>query len=430
MQVSVEATSALERRMEVQVPAAHVEKAVQDRLLSMSRTVRLKGFRPGKVPVKVVKQQFGDQVRQEVLDDLMRRSFAEAVDQQKLAPASAPKIEPLSLAEGDMKYRAVFEVYPEIELKGLDGLAISKPVAEVVAADVDAMIDNLRKQRPNFVPAEREARDTDRVTVDFVGTLDGVEFDGGKAQNVPIVIGSGRMLPDFEAGLVGARSGETKTISVAFPDNYQAQNLAGKTASFAITVHKVEEQQLPEIDEAFCKSYGVETGGIEQLRKEVEENMRQELGNTVRTRLKRQVFDGLLAANPIDVPPSLVEEQVRSMQIDVGRRMGARDVSQLPPAEQFQDAAKQRVALGLLIREVVQFAKLEVDRTKVQERLAELVQQYPDPEQVVKAYRENAQLRGQLESAALEDQVADWLLARANITEQQASYKDVMNFGA
>jgi trigger factor len=431
MQVSVESTGSLERRMEIQVPAARIEKAIDEKLLKMSRTVRLKGFRPGKVPVKVVRQQFGDQVRQEVIGDVMQASFAEAVGQEKLAPVTAPKIEPIDFQSGvDLKYRAIFEIFPEVKLQGVEGIAVAKPVAEVGVGDVDAMIENLRKQRPTYVGVDREARDTDQVTVDFLGTVDGVPFDGGKAEGVPIVVGAGRMLPDFEAGIKGAKAGETKTISVKFPENYQAQNLAGKTASFAITVHKVEEQQLPALDDEFCKHFGVEQGGIAQLRKEVEENMQHELRETVRARLKRQLFDTLANANPIEVPKVLVEEQIRNMQIDMGRRMGAKDVSQLPPAAQFQDAAKQRVMLGLLISEVVKVAKLEVDRKRVQARLVEVAQNYPEPDQVIKAYRENAQLRNQIESGVMEDQVVDWLLERAKVTDQPASFKEVMNFGA
>jgi trigger factor len=430
MQVSVETTGTLERSMEIQVPAERIEKAIEQRLQSMSRTVRLKGFRPGKVPVKVVRQQFGQQVRQEVLGDVMQSSFAEAVGQQKLAPVTAPKIEPINFETGvDLKYRAIFEIFPEIDLKGLDALTVAKPVAEVTQGDVDAMIENLRKQRPTYAVADREARDTDQVTIDFVGTVDGVEFEGGKAEAVPVVVGAGRMLPDFEAGLQGTRAGESKTIAVSFPDNYQAANLAGKTASFVLTIHKVEEQKLPELTDEFCKHYGVEEGGIAQLRKEVEENMRHELKESVRARLKRQVFDCIFAANPIEVPKVLVEEQVRNMQVETGRRMGARDVSQLPPPAQFQDAARQRVAMGLLISEVVKLAKLEVDRAKVQERLVDMAQNYPEPDQVIKAYRENAQLRSQLESGVLEEQVADWLLERAKTTEQPATFKEVMNFG-
>jgi trigger factor len=431
MQVSVESTGSLERRMEVQVPAARIEKAIEDRLQSMTRTVRLKGFRPGKVPVKVVRQQFGPQVRQEVIGDLMQSSFAEAVGQEKIVPVTAPKIEPISLESGvDLKYRAVFEIFPEIALKGLESIAVAKPVADVTPGDIDAMLDNLRRQRPTFAAADREARETDQVTIDFLGTVDGVAFDGGKAENVPVVLGAGRMLPDFESGLKGARAGEKKNIEVNFPANYQAQNLAGKTATFAITVHKVEEQQLPELNDEFCKHYGVEEGGVGQLRKEVEENMRHELAQSIRGRIKRQLFDGLLAANPIEVPKVLVEEQVRNMQLDAGRRMGARDVSQLPSADQFQEPARQRVALGLLISEVVKSAKIDLDRSKVQEKLVELAQSYPDPEQLMRAYRENAQLRSQLESSVLEEQAADWMLERAKTTDQSSSFKELMNFGA
>lgn len=431
MQVSVESTGALERRMQVQVPAARVEKAIEDRLQTMSRTVRLKGFRPGKVPVKVVRQQFGQQVRNEVLGDVMQQSFNEAIGQQKLIPAANPRIEPVDLAQGqDLKYNAVFEVMPEVQLKGVESLAVAKPTVEVATADIDAMIENLRKQRPTYAAVERESRDTDRVTADFLGTLDGVAFDGGKGENVQIVLGAGRMLPDFEAGLKGMRAGETKTIDVKFPDNYQAANLAGKTAQFALTAKTVEEQQLPEVNDEFCTHYGVMEGGVAQLRKEVEENMRQELAQTIRNRLKTQLLDGLAAANPIDVPGVLVNEQVQSMQLDFARRAGIRDAAQLPPADQFKDSARQRVMLSLLVNEVIRTAGISVDRDKVQAKVQEMAEQYPDPDQVHRAYRENAQLRGQIESSVLEDQVIDWLLERAKISEQPATFKDVMNFGA
>ena len=267
MQVSVESTGTLERRMEVHVPAVEIDKAVDERLQRLSRTVRLKGFRPGKVPVKVVRQQFGQQVRQEVLGDVVQSSFAEAVEQEKLTPAGGPRIEPINIGEGDLKYRAVFEIVPQIELKGLDTLPVERPVADVATADVDAMIENLREQKPTFANVEREARDTDRVTVDFVGTIDGQPFEGGSGENIPIVLGAGRMLADFEAGLIGARSGEQRTVPVTFPPNYGAPALAGKRAEFAITVKSVEERHLPELDDEFCKAYGVEEGGITQLRK-------------------------------------------------------------------------------------------------------------------------------------------------------------------
>ena len=430
MQVSVESTGTLERRMEVQVPAVEIDKAVDERLQRLSRTVRLKGFRPGKVPVKVVRQQFGQQVRQEVLGDVVQSSFAEAVEQEKLTPAGGPRIEPINIGEGDLKYRAVFEIVPQIELKGLDTLPVERPVAEVSSADVDAMIENLREQKPTFASVEREARDTDRVTVDFAGTIDGEAFEGGSGENIPIVLGAGRMLAEFEAGLIGARAGEQRAVPVTFPANYGAPALAGKVAQFAITVKSVEERHLPELDDEFCKVYGVEEGGIAQLRKEVEENMRRELSDAVRQQLKKQVLDGLAAANPIELPKSMIDAQVRDLQVDAGRRMGARDASQLPPPEAFQDAARRRVQLSLLVGEVIKSANIQVNQSQVQARFQELAQQYPDALQAVEQYRSNPQMRRQMEAAVLEDQVVDWLLERARVTDKSSSFKEIMKFGA
>jgi trigger factor len=430
MQVSVESTGTLERRMEIQVPAAQIDKAVDERLQRLSRTVRLKGFRPGKVPVKVVRQQFGQQVRQEVLGDVMQSSFAEAVEQEKLTPASGPRIEPINVGEGDLKYRAVFEVVPQIQLQGLDTLPVERPVAEVAPADVDAMIENLREQKPTFESVDREAGSTDRVTVDFNGTIDGQPFEGGSGENIPIVLGAGRMLADFEAGLAGVRAGEQRTISLTFPQNYGAPALAGKNAEFAVTAKSVEERHLPELDDEFCKAYGVEQGGIDQLRSEVEENMRRELADAMRARVKKQVLDGLAAANPLELPKSMVDAQVRELQIDAGRRMGARDVSQLPPPDAFQDAARRRVQLSLLVGEVIKTANIQVNQAQVQARFQELAQQYPDALQAVEQYRTNPQMRRQMEAAVLEDQVVDWLLERARVTDKQSSFKELMNFGA
>jgi len=430
MQVSVESTGTLERRMEVQVPAVEIDKAVDERLQRLSRTVRLKGFRPGKVPVKVVRQQFGQQVRQEVLNDVVQSSFAEAVDQEKLTPAGGPRIEPINVGDGDLKYRAVFEIVPQIELKGLETLPVERPVADVSEADIDAMIQNLREQKPTFTSVEREARDTDRVTIDFNGTIDGQPFEGGSGENIPIVLGAGRMLADFEAGLVGAKGGEQRTIKLTFPQNYGAQALAGKNAEFAVAVKSIEERHLPELDEEFCKLYGVEQGGIEQLRREVEENMRRELADAIRARLKKQVLDGLAAANAIELPKSMVDAQVRDMQIDAARRMGARDASQVPPPDAFQEAARRRVQLSLLVSEVIKNANIQVNQAQVQARFQELAQQYPDALQAVEQYRTNPQMRRQMEAAVLEDQVVDWLLERARVTDKESSFKELMNFGA
>jgi trigger factor len=431
MQVSVETTGALERRIEVSVPRERIEQAIDERLKRVSRTAKLKGFRPGKVPFKVVKQQFGAQVRQEVLSDLMQSSFAEAVTQQKLSPAAGPRIEPISVGpEQDLKYRATFEIFPEIELKGVEGIAVTRPVATVTEADVDAMVLNLREQRPRFDAVERESREGDRVTMDFEGQIDGAEFEGSKGTDVAVLLGGGRMLKDFETGITGMKADERKQIDVPYPADYHNAALAGKVAKFDVHLKKVEEKKLPELDDEFCREYGVLEGGIEQLRKEVRENMERELEQNVRARLKAQLMEGLLAANPVDVPQSLVDAQVREMQVDAARRMGARDASQVPPPEPFIEGARRRVALGLLIGELIKTRGLKIDRERVESRLADLAASYPDPEQIIKAYRQNAEALRQIENVVIEDQVVDLLLEKAKVTDQPATFKDVMNFGA
>jgi len=431
MQVSVETTGALERRIEVSVPRERIEQAIDERLKRVSRTAKLKGFRPGKVPIKVVKQQFGAQVRQEVLSDLMQSSFAEAVTQEKLSPAAGPRIEPISVGpDQDLKYRATFEVFPQIELKGVEGIAVMRPAAEVTEADVDAMVLNLREQRPRFSAVERESREGDRVTMDFEGQIDGAEFEGSKGTDVAVLLGGGRMLKDFETGITGLKADERKQIDVPYPADYHNAALAGKVAKFDVHLKKVEEKQLPELDDEFCREYGVLEGGIEQLRKEVRENMERELGQNVRARLKQQLMEGLLAANPVEVPQSLVDAQVREMQIDAARRMGARDASQVPPPEPFVEGARKRVALGLLIGELIKTRGIKIDRERVESRLVDLAASYPDPEQIIKAYRQNPDALRQVENMVIEDQVVDLLLEKAAVTDEPATFKDVMNFGA
>jgi len=431
MQVSVETTGALERRIEVSVPSERVEKAIEERLLRVSRTAKLKGFRPGKVPLKVVRQQFGAQVRQEVLSDLVKSTFAEAVSQQKLSPAAGPRIEPLAAGPGeDLRYRATFEVLPEIELKGVDELAVTRPVAEVTEADVDAMVQNLREQRPRFDAVERAAREGDRVTMDFEGQVDGAPFEGGKGDGVAVLLGGGRMLKDFEAGIAGMQAGERRQVDVPYPADYHNAALAGKTASFDVLVKQVEERRLPELDDDFCREYGVLEGGVEQLRREVRDNMERELADNVRARLKQQLLDGLLKANPVDVPQGFVDAQVREMQLEAARRMGATDASQLPSAESFQDAARRRVALGLLIGEFIKSRGVKLDRERVEARLADIAAGYPEPEAVVKAYRQNADALRQVENLVLEDQAVELLLEHARVTDRPATFKEVMNFGA
>lgn len=433
MMVLVQSTSALERRLEVSVPAAQVEEAFESRLKAFSRTARLKGFRPGKAPLNVVKRQFGPQLRDEVVSELVRTTLAEALDQQKLMPVGGPRIEPLSMTAGqDLRYAAIFEVYPEIELRGLDAIEVVKPVASVGQGDVDAMIENLRRQRPDFVPATRPLQEGDRVVIDFEGRIDGVPFEGGKGENVTVSLGSGRMLKDFEDGLKGATAGETRTVPVKFPEDYGKAELAGKTAEFTITVKTAEEMRLPEVDDEFCRAFGVSEGGVEQLRREVEDNMRRELEQNVRGRVKTQLFDKLLAANPVEVPKASVEQQIRELQVDWLRRIGAnpQQLKEAPPREPFEEAAKRRVALGLLVGEVIRREKLRPDEAKLEERIESSAAAYPDPEQAARQIRDSREFMSQLEAVVLEDQVVEHLLGRVKVVEQPSTFKELMNFGA
>ena len=431
MMVSVEALKGLERRMQVSVPASRVEQQVDKRLLNVSRTARIKGFRPGKAPIHVVRKHYGAQVREEVVSDLIRETFAEAVQREQLVPAGGPRIQPLATDKGgDLKYSATFEVYPRVEIAGIEGMELVRPKASVAASDVDAMIESLRKQRPNFVVVERASADGDRLTIDFEGRLDGEPFEGGKAQGHQFTLGAGRMLKDFEDGLRGAAAGETRTFDVAFPVDYPAKNLAGRTAQFTVTVGAVDEVQLPAVDDDFCKAFGVDEGGVEALRTEVRENMERELAQAVRNRLKAQVMDKLLAANPLELPSVLVEQEIRDMQVEALRRMGARSTRQMPPREPFEANARRRVALGLLLNEAIRKAGIKLDATKVQARLDDLVSGFEDAAAAREQYTGNEGAMRQLQMMVLEDQVVDHIVGAARVTEQPATFKDIMNFGA
>ncbi|MGQ0428472.1 MAG: trigger factor [Gammaproteobacteria bacterium] len=431
MMVSVETLSGLERRMQVSVPATRVKQQVDARLLKVSRTVRIKGFRPGKAPIHVVRKHYGPQVREEVMSDLIRETFAEALRQEKLMPAGGPRIEPQKSGEpDDLRYIAIFEVYPQIELKKVSAIRLTRPSTEVIESDVDAMIESLRKQKPDWTEVARGCRDGDRVTLDFEGRIDGKEFEGGKAENLAVVLGAGRLLPDFEQGVQGAAAGEAGEFDVMFPSDYQARTLAGKTARFSATVRKVEQGRLPEVDQAFCEVFGVSEGGVMALRAEVRANMERELAQAIQARMKKQVLEQLLAANPLTVPNALVEAEIRDMQMDMLRRMGARDARQLPPRAPFEQAARRRVALGLILNEVIRQAGIHPDATQVQSRLDEIVEGFADPDEARRQYLSNEAATRQLQMSVLEDQAVAWVTGQAQVTDEPSTFKAIMNFGA
>jgi len=430
MQVSLTATNGLERRLEVAVPATDVTSEVEQRLKNISRTARLKGFRPGKAPITVVRKQFGEQVHAEVVSDLMRSSFQQAISQEKLMPAGGPRIEPITMGPGtELKYAAIFEVLPDVQVKPFGSIPVERPSADVTEADIDAMIESMRRQRPVFTDVERPAQDTDRVTIDFDGQIDGQAFDGGEGRDVTVLVGARQALPELEDGIKGASAGENRTISLSFPADGPNKGIAGKTAVLQVTIKRVEQQSLPEVDEEFCRAYGVEEGGIEALRVEVRKSMERELGDVIRNRVRGQVMDALYRENTFEVPRSLVDEQVQRLQVDAARRIGAKDASQVPPREVFEDQARRRAALGLLMGQIVQSEGIKIDRERVQTRLNDLVAQYPNPDEARRAYLQNADAMRGVESVVLEDQVVDWIVERAAVTDKPMTFKDLTGFG-
>ena len=429
MQVSMTTTQGLERRLEVAVPGEQVANAVDQRLKQLARTVRLKGFRPGKVPYAVVRQQFGSQVHAETINDLMQSTFAEAVSQQRVRPAGGPRIEPIAMEPGsELRYAAVFEVLPDVAIKPMDSIAIERPAATIGDADVESMLENMRTQRPVYNAVERASRDTDRVTMDFEGKIDGEVFQGGKGEGMQVVLGAHQILPEIEQALVGMSSGETKAVPSTFPADYGATAVAGRQAQFSLTVTKVEERSLPAIDDEFARAFGIAEGGVEELRKEVRASMEREVKNTVRARVRDQLFDALYRDNPIDLPQTMVDSQIQETQQQLARRIGAADATKLPNREALEPNARRRVALGLLVGEIIRAQNLKVDRAKVEERLESLLATHPNPDEARRQYLASREAMSQLESAALEDQAIDWALTQVKIVDKPSTFSELTGF--
>ena len=428
-EVSLEASAGLERRLTVKVPSAEIERAIAARLAQVGKTARLKGFRPGKVPQKVVRQYYGGQVRDEVMTDMIRTTYSRAIAEQKLNPASNPRIEPVSGGDAGSSehftYRATFEVYPEFKLQPLESLELDVPSVDIGDADLDAMIEKLRSQRATWVVVERKAAEGDRATVDFAGTVDGEPFDGGQGKDIGIVIGSGQVLKEFDQALHGVQAGESTKATVVFPGNYPAKHLQGKTAEFAIDVKKVEEQKLPELDDAFAESFGL-AGGAASLRGEVRNNMERELKERLRAETKTRAFDALINANRIVLPRALVEQEIKTLQEDALRQMGSSDPAQAPPRERFESIAQRRVTVGLLIQELLREHKIKLEQPRVEQRIKELAAPYEKPDEAAQFYRSDRGMMAQVEASVLEDQVVDFLLSRARCTTKIVSFKDFM----
>ena len=428
MQVTVESTGALERRMRVELPAERIEKEIETRLKRVGRTAKIKGFRPGKIPPKVVKQHYGQQIRQEVLSELMQKSYTDAVLQENLSPAGGPTIEPVvSENKADFAYIATFEVLPEVTLEGLDKIQVERPDVEISDADCDEMLENLRRQKADWKPVERASADGDRVLVDFSGTLKGEPVEGGEGKNVPVVLGQGQMLPDFEKGLTGVTAGDETTFKVKFPKDYHAEDLAKKTVVFAATIHAVEELELPPLDDSLAEVYGVSDGGLAKLRTEVVENMEREARQKVRSDIKNQAMEGLLASNPIDVPKAMVDQEIENMQHEAMRQLGIEDRENAPPRENFVASAERRVRLGLLLRQYINDQQLSVDAERMRRHVEELCAGYENADEMVANYLANPQFVSQVEPIVLEEQALDRLIENGKAKTKKVAFKEYMN---
>jgi trigger factor len=430
MQVSVTTTRGLERRLEVAVPGERVADAVDARLKRLARTARIKGFRPGKVPYAVVRQQFGSQVHAEAVNELMQSSFAEAVSQHKLRPAGGPRIEPIAIAPGtELRYAAIFEVLPEVTLRPFEAIVIERPSATISEQDVDTMLETMRTQRPVFSEVERAAQDGDRVTIDYIGRIDGEVFPGGKGDGLAVTIGAHRILPEIEQALVGMNAGESKTITARFPDDYGAKSVAGKDAEFTLKLSRVEQHSLPPIDEDFAKAFGVQEGGVSALRIEVRGSMERELNEAIRGRVREQLFDALYRDNPLELPQNMVEARLRELQAQAMRRLGTEDPALAPARDVLEPSARRRVALGLLIGEIVRAQDIKVDRARVEQRLEAISASHPDPQELRRQYLASHEAMEQIESAVLEEQALDWVLGQVKMVDQPSTFQALTGFG-
>jgi trigger factor len=427
MDITVESTGILERRMRVELPIEPIEQQVTSRLKSVGRTAKIKGFRPGKVPAKVVKQRYGKQVREEVLNEVLQKSYSEAVTKEQLNPAGGPKIE----TEGDngktFAFTATFEIMPVVVLKDLEKIKIEKPEVTIDADDIDDMMLNLRKQKASWEEVDRKSVEGDRVVIDFIGMLKDVAFPGGDGKDFPVVLGAGQMLPDFEKGLTGVKAGDEKTFKVKFPKDYHAEELAGKKADFTINAHRVEAEVLPELNDEFAESFNVTEGGLEQFKKDVRENMDREAEQKVKNDLREQVMSGLLDANPLDIPHALKHQEMHSMQRDAMQRMGVEEPDQAPSLDNFSEPAEKRVTLGLLLRQVIEDKEIAVDEAAVRSHVEEMCASYENSEDMVNMYLSNPQIMQQIEPMVVEQQAIAWIMENGKTKTKKISFKDFMN---
>ena len=427
MEVTVESTGTLERRMRVELPIAPIEQQVDSRLKTVGRTAKIKGFRPGKVPAKVVRQRYGQQVREEVLNEVLQKSYTEAVTQENLNPAGGPKIETEDDNGKTFAFTATFEIMPEVKLKDLEKIKIERPDVSIGDEDIDDMLMNLRKQKASWEEVDRKSAEGDRVVIDFVGKLKGEVFPGGEGKEYPVVLGAGQMLPDFEKGLMGVKAGDETTFKVKFPKEYHAEDLAGKKADFEINVHRVEGEVLPELNDEFAESFNVTEGGMEQFKTDVRENMEREASQKVKNDMREQVMNALLETNPIEIPHALKHQEMHALQKEAMQRLGVEDAAMAPPLDNFSEGAEKRVALGLLLRQVIEDKDITVDDAMLRARVEEMCAGYENADDMVNMYMSNPQVMQQIEPMVVEQQAINWIIDNGKTKDKKISFKEFMD---
>lgn len=424
MQVSVENLEGLERKLKIEVPNDMVENAVNKKLAEIAKTARIDGFRPGKIPARVLKQRYGGAARQEAMGDIIQESYQQAIDETKIKPAGMPAVEfDEESTEDKFSYFATVEVYPEFELADVSGVEIEQEEVDITDEDIDGVIDNLLKARTTYDEVTRKAKKDDQLTIDFAGKIDGEAFEGGAAQGHQIIIGSKTMITGFESGLKGMKTGEEKTITCKFPKSYHVKDLAGKEADFDIKVHLVEGATAPKIDEDFIKNFGVESGTEEDFRAEVKANMQRELDNAIKSKNKNNAMDVLLEKNAVDAPKAMIQEEIKALQENI--RQYTQADSKLDDSL-FMDEAAKRVKLGLIISKIIDRDNVQADEAKVRAAVEEIAAPYNDPEQVVQYYYSQPQMLKNVEAMVIEDAVFENLIADANIKKVSKKYQEVI----
>ena len=432
MQVSLETTQGLERRLTITVPADSVEELVKKRLREISKTTRIDGFRKGKVPTSVIEKRFGQQAFVEVAQEAMQQNYVQALIQEKVNPAGAPYFEPKALERGkDVEFTATFEVFPEVEVKDIEKIEVERPVAEVTDADLDNMMETLQKQQATWTEKKVQAKAGNKVTINFLGKIDGEEFEGGKAEDFELELGQGRMIPGFEDGIIGKKAAKKSfSIEVDFPEDYHAENLKGKKAEFEITITKVEVQELPELNDEFVEKFGITEGGVDALKTEVKNNMTRELSQALKAKVKEAAIKGLLATNDLDVPKALIDQEVNNLRQQAMQRFGGQmDPNNMPelPAELFESQAKDRVRTGLLLGQFIKDNGIEANEDKVKEIIETQASAYEDPSEVVEHYYGNEQLLENIRNLATEDQAIEMILEKAKVSDKTFGFDEIMN---